>query len=315
MLGAELVERIKNRIHCEIVAPYRRRYMPAVYRRFDRSTSGKVAENLLEPYKRKRDRKLFQQHVRPTDVFLIGHPKVGNTWMAYMLAILANKEKADQVTMSNVGQYVPIIHGQDTKILDHEDLANPRIFRNEYPVHPDLYPKTLYLVRDPRAVLISYYHMHRVMRPEAAMSLAAFINEYLSEGYIKTFEPNERWDRHVQRWMKGTDQSNRIMVVKYEDTVADRAAVLGRVARFIGLTCTNEDLAKAVSRGSFEEMAQNEQRYGAESYAGEIGKRGRFLRKGKVDGWKEEVNQNLIERIESEFAPVMKVLGYPLAKQ
>ena len=56
---------------------------------------------------------LFRRLLRPTDVFLVGHPTSENTWLAYMPAILLSKDKVDRVTLSNVGNFVPFIHGQD----------------------------------------------------------------------------------------------------------------------------------------------------------------------------------------------------------
>lgn len=57
-------------------------------------------------------------------------------------------------------------------------------------------------------------------------------------------------------------------------------------------------------------MRRNEETHGAEAYWGEIGQRGRFIRRGKTDGWKQEMDGDLAEQIETEFAPAMKATGY-----
>jgi hypothetical protein len=57
-------------------------------------------------------------------------------------------------------------------------------------------------------------------------------------------------------------------------------------------------------------MRANEEQFGAESYPGEIGRRGRFIRRGKADGWRDELDGESIDRIVREFAPVMKLAGY-----
>ena len=59
-------------------------------------------------------------------------------------------------------------------------------------------------------------------------------------------------------------------------------------------------------------MRKDEQEHGAESYPGKIGKRGRFIRRGKVDGWKDEMSPSLVQEIEKELGKTMKVLGYSL---
>jgi hypothetical protein len=100
------------------------------------------------------------------------------------------------------------------------------------------------------------------------------------------------------------------MIVRYEDMVHDRRRVLKRVVEFAGIPCTEQDVALAVGRGSFEAMCADEEQHGAESYPGEIGQRGRFIRRGKAEGWLEEMPPNLVERIEYEFGQAMKEAGY-----
>ena len=106
----------------------------------------------LARYRRRQKRGQFQCDLRNTDVFLVGHPKSGNTWMAYMLAIILSKDFQQHVTLSNIGTYVPLLVYWDRQISEYTHLQEPRIFRNEWPVYPDLYPKVIYMVRYPGTV-------------------------------------------------------------------------------------------------------------------------------------------------------------------
>ena len=276
-----------------------------------------LAKIFLTPAARRRIRERrrsrpFRRLLRPTDVFLVGHPKSGNTWLAYMLAILLSKDRRNQVTLSNVGQYVPFVHGQDLRIAEYADLPSPRIFRNESPGFPELYPKIIYLVRDPRAVLVSFYHMYRVMHNDSTMTLPAFLEAYLAtEGCFKEWNAGlVRWDRQVLAWTTRAKHDQRVSVVKYEELVENRQAVLQKIAHFAGIPCTDEDCVQAVGRGDFHAMQQVEEQHGAEAYPGEIGKRGRFVRRGEIDGWRDEMDDSLVQRIVHEFTPAMKACGY-----
>lgn len=255
------------------------------------------------------DRKLFLRHLRATDVFLVGHPKSGNTWLAYMLAIVLQDDPA-AVTLANVARFVPFVHGRDTGIAEHEALPDPRVFRNEKPEFGRLYPRTIYLVRDPRAVLASYFDMHRTMFPDRELTFQSFLDEYLRHGCIPSWERITRWDRQVGAWMTRAQRDDTVLIVRYEDMVLDREGTLRQVLEFSGIPYTGPRLEAAVTGGSFEAMRRSEERYGAESYPGEIGKRGRFIRRGKVDGWKDELDHDAVGRIAREFAPVMKRAGY-----
>lgn len=259
---------------------------------------------------RLKQRIYFQRALRKTDVFLVGHPKSGNTWLAYMLAILVNKDRDERVNMANVGEFVPTVHNVDHAIGYFGKLPDPRIFRNEATRYPELYPKTIYIVRDPRAALLSYYHhcVHDSGRTD--WPITEFVEEMITEGCIKSLEPTLiRWDKQVEAWLARME-TQAVMVVKYEDLKRDCRAVLARLAGFVGLNRDEGILELAVKRGDFNNMRKEEQKYGAESYPGEKGEKGFFVRKGKIDGWKEEMPPEAIEKIEEAFSPVMKTMGY-----
>ena len=74
--------------------------------------------------------------VKDSDIFLVGHPKSGNTWLAFMLAVLVEKDNEEKV----IGESVPIIHNWGQKICRHEGLRSPHIFRNDAPKYPEFYP-------------------------------------------------------------------------------------------------------------------------------------------------------------------------------
>lgn len=258
----------------------------------------------------RRDRQLFQCSLRPTDVFLVGHPKSGNTWLAYMLAAVMERKFGKKVTMGIVSDFIPAFHARDSKIASYARFPDPRIFRNERPVYPELFPKTIYLVRDPRAVLVSYYHHCVHDSGDFEWPLKNFIDEMLARGHVRNIEPSlVRWDRQVLQWMERSKSSD-VKIVKYEDMVADRRRVLESVIEFVGLACDEKDITLAVERGSFTNMRKEEEMYGAEPYSGTRGETGYYVRRGKVDGWKTELSQDLVKRIENEFSQAMKKVGY-----
>ncbi len=261
----------------------------------------------------------FRRGLRPTDVFLVGHPKSGNTWLAYMLAILLFRDRKGEVTLLDVGRYVPVVHGRDHRIDEHEDMPDPRIFRDENPQHWPRYPRILYLIRDPRAVLVSFWHMYRTMFDDTQTSLESFVDQYLTGTGCFT-----RWNRHLVRWDRqvaaavreagwspGAESGGgRIRIVRYEDLVSDRRGSLERLVEFLGIERAVDNLELAAERGSFEAMRETEDRHGAEAYEGRALGRGRFVRSGTIDGWKAEMDPALAAGIEAELGGVMRQVGY-----
>jgi len=257
-------------------------------------------------------RKPFNRALRPTDTFLVGHPKSGNTWVAYMLAILLAQDRDQRVTLRNVGDFVPFVHGRDDRIRRFGHLPDPRVFRNEYPRYWDLYPRIVYLVRDPRAALVSLWHMYRTMSGRGDFALPRFLDDYLTHGGVfREWNRNlVRWDRQVAAALDASERNGRILVVRYEDLVRDRRAMLERLRHFIGLERPAEILELAAARGDFHLMKDAEARTGAEAYHGRAAAAGAFVRRGEIEGWRDELPASLTDRIEAELGPAMRRAGY-----
>ena len=319
---------------------------PALKRWFGRTKRRVGYYRLRDGLRNRLSEPRFLHSLRPSDLFLVGHPKSGNTWVGYMLAVFLADDREGEVNLYNVGDYVPFVHGRDQEIAAYAHLPNPRVFRNEYPRHPRRYPGTLYLVRDPRAVLVSFWHMYVTMFGDRAMTLPAFVN-----GYLTGTAPFDSWHRHLARWdrqvsaaLRRAEEGDRILLARYEDFVEDREAALRRVAGFVGRASAEcvpagtfvrnsvrissargsdgdgdvaartasfeARLSRAVARGTFEAMKEVEDRHGAEAYVGRARGEGRFIRRGRADGWKDEMNPGVAARIETAFGPVMERAGY-----
>jgi len=273
-----------------------------------------IKTNLRARQQKKAAKEKFLMALRPTDVFLVGHPKSGNTWLAYMLGIVSQGENHEAVNLKNVSQFIPTVHTVDERISEFGHLISPRIFRNEGPAFADDYPKTIYIVRDPRAVLLSYYHHWLHTSRTDHGTLEAFVDEILLHGCINRWDPwLIGWEEQVQEWIHRA-KSQAVKIVRYEDLIENRKKSFREVLDFCGMPCGEKLFELAVERGDFQSMRKVEQEHGAESYPEEEGvERGKkefFVRKGVVDSWKEEMPEAVIRKIETKFRKTMHDLGY-----
>ena len=76
-----------------------------------------------------------------------------------------------------------------------------------------------------------------------------------------------------------------------------------RCISFAEIKCKYDIFKLAVEKGNFKSMQKDELKHGAESYPGEKGSKGLFVRKGKVDSWREEMPQESIRNIEIVIKP------------
>ncbi|MDX1578557.1 MAG: sulfotransferase domain-containing protein [Gemmatimonadota bacterium] len=257
-------------------------------------------------------REPFRRALRSTDAFLVGHPKSGNTWLGYMLAVLLFRDEQSQVTLANVGDYVPFVHGRDDRIRRYGHLPDPRVFRNEDPQYPGLYPRTIYLVRDPRAALVSLWRMYQTMFDRSDLAFADFLDDYARGDGIFSWWNSKlvRWDRQVAEGLERAGSDSAFRLVRYEDMVEDRERSVRELAAFLEAGASEGDVERAVARGGFSAMQADEERHGAEAYAGRARGEGRFVRRGRVAGWREEIDDASAARIVDLMGDVMGRAGY-----
>jgi hypothetical protein len=229
-----------------------------------------------------------------------------------MLAVaLEGGDPDGRVNVANIADFVPVIHERDPMIAAYGGLPDPRIFRNERPNYPERYPRTLFIVRDPRATLVSYFHYYTTLSRDTDMSMDEFVRRYLTDGCIASFEPRIlRWDVMAQQWLTRGGQQP-VMTVKYEELHDERLTVFTDVVRFCGLSDDAAIIASSVERGRFMAMKREEGRYGVEpQHPPDPPSRGWFFREGRTDGWKHELSPLSLSAIERAFAPTMDALGY-----
>jgi hypothetical protein len=191
--------------------------------------------------------------VRRSDGFLVSYPKSGNTWLRFMLAELIAGREVDFETVEDV---VPTIGAHRGGV---RTPGGGRLIKSHEPYRPTYgrrYGSTVYMARDPRKVVVSYYWF-KVRRGEFGGSLAEFVEEFLAgrvDGY-------GMWVDHVDGWLNAAQSDGpRIHLVRYEDMLMDTVASLHGVARFLQLHASAESIQAVVAANSRTRMAAKEVR-------------------------------------------------------
>src|SRR6185437_416936 len=135
---------------------------------------------------------------------IVGFPKSGNTWMQSIMT--------------------SIMHGINTETLDNNVIQNlspdvysfkyyyrfiNRCFFKTHELPNPTYKNVIYIVRDGRDALVSYYHYNK------AQGTHYTIDEMISEGKGLF---NVKWHVHTEQWVKNPYSAN-IIFVRYEDLI------------------------------------------------------------------------------------------------
>jgi hypothetical protein len=245
--------------------------------------------------------------VLPDDVFLVSYPKSGNTWTRFLVANLVHPEK--QVDFANINELTP-----DPEALTKRDLAQkprPRIIKSHQYFDPR-YRRVIYIVRDPRDVVLSAYHFD-IKRQAIAEnhSLEMYVTDFVRG---KTDHEYGTWAENVASWLyvRGSDPG--FLLVRYERLQSHGIQELTRIAQFLNIPSDSQRLTLALEQSSAKRMRELEQKQAhLWSSTKETRKDKSFVRAAKAGGWKTELPESCVAEMESNWGGLMKDLGYILS--
>jgi hypothetical protein len=235
------------------------------------------------------------------DTYLVSFPKAGVTWLAFLIAntnlLLTHDQR--QATCWNIHDFIPDIH--TSRHLSNPILAGVRFIKSHSEFHPD-YHKVIYLVRDPRATLASYYDMATKLN-----WFSGSMDEFLASEKLGV----DAWVRHLDGWINQRGTDTRINFIRYEDLKKNPLDVLERLYRLFGLTVERTILETAVARSSFAHMKADEDFYKELSF--DPHNTFKFMRKGEANAFSGELSPAQITFIENKTGDWMKLFKYEFA--
>jgi hypothetical protein len=245
--------------------------------------------------------------VLPDDMFLVSYPKSGNTWTRFLIANLVYPEKNPD--FSNINELLPDVEGMWKR--DLERVSRPRILKSHQYFDPR-FPKVIYVVRDPRDVVLSEYYFDIKRRAIADdFPLQQFVSRF-SRGELN--HPYGTWGENVASWFYTRRQDSRFLLVTYEALQTRPTEEMRRIASFMGISPDPERLAFAIEQSSADRMREMEKKQGhLWSSTRETRQDKPFVRSAKAGGWKIELTESSVAEIEAAWGGLMHEIGYELA--
>ncbi|MCW8830771.1 MAG: sulfotransferase domain-containing protein [Gammaproteobacteria bacterium] len=220
-------------------------------------------------------------------MLLLGYPKSGNTWIAYMISYIFNTVYDDYDA--------PGIHPKRESIrkyvkggLLHESFEDKlgRVLKTHKKNIELSDEKVVYIVRDPRDVMVSYFfYKKNVGLNDENMQLDQFIVENLPA-----------WVEHVSAWKGRADA-----IIRYEDATEMQFDCFLKLCNDLDVSVDESVIKAADDVFSFKNMSNREK--GDEDNAS-------FYRKGVVGDWKTYFSASDNEYIESHAGELMRELEY-----
>jgi len=263
--------------------------------------------------------------------WLASYPKSGNTWVRAQLDALESGQQPDFNSLNKSGTHDRMDSSLGVPLGDLSDAETASMLRLSWAVYrpshgavirrkthrswsvaADGFPipwqpphaKVIYIVRDPRAVVASWAHHLGVGMEEAVEVMGMTkVENGLPDAHGE--QDLVSWSEHVTSWLD--DCTLPLLMVRYEDMLLEPERELARMADFMDMSTTAEDIANATQACEFSSLAAREIFEGF-SEAARPG--ASFFRRGEAEAWKWEVDAETIDRVCLDHGPVMKLLGY-----
>lgn len=249
------------------------------------------------------DQKLedVKSRLQNSDVIFVSFPKSGRTWVRYFLA-----------------KYIEYKFNLpfDVEFNYVRDLIKIRFCHNYFQIYQDiegtpniLFPeilvqkKVITIVRDPRDVIVSYYHQKKLREEKEVQD----INEFIKS-------PIYGIERHSDFVLKLLDfmetQKKDGLLLSYERLKEEPSAVFDKLIKFIFSESDPAILQKAIEESTFDKMREYEikisqsnsgnfMRFGTKNWDGNINSL--KVRKGKTGSYKDELSDEAINYIETSM--------------
>ena len=244
--------------------------------------------------------KMKNMKLYPDDVWVVTYPKCGTTWTQQLVRLIRNRGVQDDV---KVFQAVPWLEaGVLCKDLNADELPRPRAFKTHftYDTMPCGLPhetpcKYIYVTRNPKDVAASgFCHVKVVYFPDIEW-----------EGYWKQFTNGDfmygDYFEHLKSWLPHKDDKN-VLFLTFEDMKKNLSQAVSKMAAFMDVDLTSEEVAKIAEITSFEKMKDDNTANLSwlKMFENEKGEN-MFMRRGEVGDWKNFLSKEQSAQIDEMY--------------
>ncbi len=234
---------------------------------------------------------------RHDDVFVVGYPRTGLTWLQNILLALQNGATfLDGITNLQVlfehSPFLEIDLPFLTEPLETRAtrVESPRFFKTHLPTQAapkeifEKKRKCILLLRNPKDTMASYYKFHRLNDALPTPStLDAFTQDFIAGKVTlgSVWDWNKNWLEHAKR------NPQTCLVLFYEDLLDDFDAGLQRIAKFIGYSLTDQKTKEIKRATSIDHMRER-----IKFFEG-------FFGPGRKQNYKRELPATVCEKIDA----------------
>lgn len=266
--------------------------------------------------------------------WIASYPKSGNTWMRSFLARLVLGEEGAinslwsfapdenygalyqpylarpiaETTVREQAEVRPRVQAQLAAAVEGFQFLKTHAMYVAHAGTPTINAEVtagaIYIVRNPLDVAISY----SAFRNRDLDDTIALLNQpgrVLPRNPKHAYVPCGSWSENVTSWTRKAHDG--LLVLRYEDMLADPGAQFGRVADFIRIKTDAEYMESALAATSFGSLQDEEQEDG---FSERPASTSQFFRRGEANQWRSELTDAQVAAVVRPNRSAMTAMGY-----
>ena len=236
--------------------------------------------------------------------FLVSFPKTGRTWLFYMIKKM---KKLSNHPLKDSSSFIFQEHDNSEIIIENGTRNNPLDIFNYTSRYKYRRGKVIFLVRDPRDVVVSHYHQvtKRAERPFVFSSISEFVKDNVL-GF-------KRIIHFYNLWLKNKHIPKEFILIKYEDLLESGLTELQKINHFLNLNISKSDIENIYNNSSADKIRKKELANKLEGFK-DFGKDRNQLkvRNAKIGGFKDELSNEDILYCNEEMKMLSTYFNYKI---